>query len=537
MMKLSRLLIAVLIVTGWAAPLMAADSDYTEYTYDALGRPATITKPDGGSVSYAYLPNKVTVTNERGFNTDYHYKTFGNPDDKLLVEIDNGSGVGNTTYDYNAHGDLLLAVLRDASGQTVTYEYGYDNRHFLVYEILPEMSKVEGTSVSIQYTRDSVGNMTGRTDARGTTTYAYDHLDRLTGINYPGDTPDVSYTYHTNSNNIHMLNNGVRDYTYSYYPDNRVQQISYSVEGQGYDIFYAYNGKRNVEEITYPSGQYLTYNYLPDGLRIENVTHSNQGYIIKAVGYHPSGQMKEITYGNNIKTVVDFDAANRPKSIDAGLSNNPSRIVDLTYQFDGRGNVLSIVNGVNGSTLSMESNGYDSLDRLKNVQRSTHDYSQWDLMGYASNYDETYSFAYDYFGNIKPGNVNLGYDFDAADGCYNRLESLNVNDVVLTYDGSGNMNTLNPKPHLYGTTYIRNYTYDHTGRLSQYTFNATGVVCNYYYDSLGNRIKKSDQGVVSLYHYGSDDRLLTETITYTDNSVKNMDYLYLGSRVVAKYLW
>ena len=48
------------------------------------------------------------------------------------------------------------------------------------------------------------------TDADGMTTYTYDALNRLTGVNYPFGTPaSVSYTYDPMGNRLTMVQDGV----------------------------------------------------------------------------------------------------------------------------------------------------------------------------------------------------------------------------------------------------------------------------------------------------------------------------------------
>ncbi|MDP1293535.1 RHS repeat domain-containing protein, partial [Klebsiella variicola] len=58
---------------------------------------------------------------------------------------------------------------------------------------LKEHSPDRGT-VAMGY--DGAGNLTSRTDARGVlTSYAYDALNRVTGISYPSGAENASYAY------------------------------------------------------------------------------------------------------------------------------------------------------------------------------------------------------------------------------------------------------------------------------------------------------------------------------------------------------
>jgi YD repeat-containing protein len=70
----------------------------------------------------------------------------------------------------------------------------------------------DGRIVTYSYT--ATGMRASATDERGTTSYAYDPLDRLIGISVPGD-PNVGYTYDAVGNRLSLTSAaGTTQYAY-----------------------------------------------------------------------------------------------------------------------------------------------------------------------------------------------------------------------------------------------------------------------------------------------------------------------------------
>lgn len=59
----------------------------TSYTCDALNRVKSATNGDGSSRSYLYGPGSMSVTDERSRTTTYTYRSYGNPDQQILMGI------------------------------------------------------------------------------------------------------------------------------------------------------------------------------------------------------------------------------------------------------------------------------------------------------------------------------------------------------------------------------------------------------------------------------------------------------------------
>lgn len=475
------------------------------YDYDVLDRIKTVTKPDG-QVVYTYYDdmNQVAERNERNYITTTTYESYGDPDEKRLMKVED-AGQGTTTYTYTSKGDLTGVTMTGGITRTFTY----NDKQFLETETHPEMDS-NGSGVSITYTYDAVGNMLSRTDARGTTSYTYNSHDKLETIDYPGgNSPDANYTYQTGCENIQTLANNWVTYTFGYDYDDKLNSKTYTINNTAYAFGFTYNDLRNIKTITYPDQLVVTYGYYSDDARINSITavKSSAGINdspVTSIAYHPSGKIAQITYGNGVTTTTTYDLNERPETILAGPSNG---VTNLAYTYDGCSNVLSITdNRTAFNSITIDSaTGYDSLNRLKSAS------GQWGSV----------SFDYYYNGNRKTqtrGSSTTTYNYNTA----NRLMSLTgASSRSFDYDPSGNMTLNGPDTYLY----------DYANRITLVSGQNTA---EYRYDGAGNRIMHLASGTTKLYHYGLDNTVLSET---NGSGTVMTDYVYLGSRLINKYEW
>lgn len=178
--------------TGTSAPSGALTAALkTQYTYDAFGRPLTVTTPDNSQSTYAYtgIRNTAkTATIYTGSNTQstttYGYDAFGR-----LRTVEEPAGVSSssapvaanvtTSYGYDAGGRLSSVEMKGANGVVQNRIFDYDGRGFLLWEAHPE-------SGMTTYTYDALGKvLTKRQAAAGTLfdlNYTYDSAGRVTLI-------------------------------------------------------------------------------------------------------------------------------------------------------------------------------------------------------------------------------------------------------------------------------------------------------------------------------------------------------------------
>jgi RHS repeat-associated protein len=336
----------------------------------------------------------------------------------------------------------------------------------------------------VQYGYDAVGNRTSLTNARGqATTFTYDNLNRLTGINYP-DGSTVAYTYDAVGNRTQMVDS-TGTTTYAYDALNRVTSITNPgsrVVGYGYDA------AGNRTGVTYPDGKTVTYNY-DDANRLIRVADWASRQTTYA--YDNVGNLTGQTNPNNTTVSLTYDAANRLTGL-IHTSTVSGTIASFSYTMDRVGNRIRVVDTEGTTTYE-----YDKLYRLTSVTYP----------------DATFAaYQYDPMGNRTVMTTTLGvttYTYDGAD----RL--LSAGATTFTWDADGNMLSKGSMTFTYdaanrltqaisGTTTV-DFVYDGDGRRASKTVNGTATT--YTYDTIAGLayvLAEQTAGNITLYTYGTD---------------------------------
>ena len=158
---------------------------WTRYSYDAFGRPRSVTNPDGGGVSFSYLGTRETTrsqwvaSSESGSSQASTTETYDPQGRLIAVREDSGDtsvsrpqGDSVTTnYTYDVRGNLT-----GVSMGTQTRTFAYDGRGFLTRETVPEA----GDTVFSNF--DAKGHALQRVQGGNTLTYVYDAAERLTHV-------------------------------------------------------------------------------------------------------------------------------------------------------------------------------------------------------------------------------------------------------------------------------------------------------------------------------------------------------------------
>ncbi|WP_228487890.1 RHS repeat-associated core domain-containing protein [Rhodocyclus gracilis] len=155
------------------------------FNWDRLNRLSSKVDSRGKSMSFTYdkVGNILTKTTYQGSATSYVYNAANR-----LVMLQNPDYT-QVDYQYDPAGRLLSRVT--ANGARMTQQF--DANGWLTR--LDQYDATNALVSSTTYTRDRVGNITGQTDASGTTTFALDALYRLSTADYPGTTNDELFSY------------------------------------------------------------------------------------------------------------------------------------------------------------------------------------------------------------------------------------------------------------------------------------------------------------------------------------------------------
>lgn len=467
-----------------------------EYAYDARNRLESITS--GSSVTglvFDALGNLTDETDPNSNDTTYDH----DPLNRLIETLDALSGA--TDYGYNVN-DSLTSV-EAPNGATTTY----------VYDDLGNLLSVTSPDTGMTtYTYDAAGNRLTQTDANNVNVeYTYDALNRLTGIEYPNSSLDVTLTYDEGTNqkgHLTTMADGSGTTTFSYDVYGNLTQESKYIDGNTHVTTYTYDAANLLESITYPSGRTVDYtrNSLGQITEVETTYDTATITVADSITYEPFGPLAGLTFGNDLTMSRDYDAQYRLTNQTTGA------IQDLSFTLDAAGNIDAIADGVNGSLSRAFTQ--DELHRI--------DYED-------GAYGEK-EYTYDEVGNRlarvhDTGSITtqtLTYVTDS-----NRLATHDGNTVTL--DSAGNM-TADPAEDL-------SFIYDDHNRLIE-AYVSSMLQASYIYNALGQRVKKVEAAGgerTFVLHYGINGELLGETV-YDDQGSKiaERDYLWLDALPMAQ---
>ena len=357
-----------------------ANGHTTSYTYDAANRLASVRGADSAVTTYARdsMGSIVSRTDPNGHITAYNFDL----DERL---IDTASPLGRhwtSTYDPEGH----RISLEDPRGYAA---------------IDP---------------------------STGTTTYAYDALGRLTGIDYGDATPDVTYSFDAAGQVVAMEDAQGIDGLEGYTVDNLGRRTAVIRDGK--TISYGYDAVGRVTNRTYPTRIKEPFvegfSYDADG-RIQSETMN--GGAVATYAYDAAGNPVTRTFGNGVVESRTYDRVGRVLSIVHTLG--ATLLGQFAYTYDAAGNRLSETNSSGTQTYT-----YDGAERLTGI-------------------------------------------------CYTAACTEPDSFIHYTYDGAGNRLT---ETRSSGTT---TYVYDADDELIQSTAPG-GIVTNYAYDPAGNEVQNGE---------------------------------------------
>ncbi len=438
-------------------------------------------------------------TDGKGVITDYTYDAL-----KRLIQVtrnlgstDPSTADATTTWHYDVAG-RLAGVTDPVGGDT---SYAYDD----IGNLLSQTSADTGTST---FAYDTAGNLIRKTDANGQVfTYSYDALNRLTAIDAPGTTDDITYVYDNCPGGVGRLCHVT--YGNGLLPEGNQVHYWYNAFGdtvQHQGILYGYDAQGRVQTLDYPSGSRVTYRYDASG-RVDQVDFSINGQswmLASGVRYAPFGPVTGLVYGNGLRLNQTFDAAYRftGQRVADNIAAPTVTVLDRAYPaYDANGNRLGQIDMLVG-----DSNfGYDALNRLATAA------GPFGARGYT----------YDKNGNrirLVADSITIQADYAPES---NRLNTLGGADVLL--DNNGNMLSQG----------LWTYAYNPHNRLVDAAENTT-LKASFRYNGLGQRFAKTDETAAQGKYvlYGRNGERLVEA----DNSGNVLlEYLYLNGQLLAVY--
>ncbi|MEO1708260.1 MAG: RHS repeat-associated core domain-containing protein, partial [Pseudomonadota bacterium] len=479
-------------------------------TYDVLNRATRVRENVApfATTTTAYLSGaRMRVTDPVGAQTTTTYRRFGSPDEGEVIKIQQPEGV-TTEMAYDIFGNMLTARQYGSSnGYSVdqTQRYYYDDRLRLCRHSVPETK-------STVYSYDDANQMVWRATGRSETAncpalansnarifYSYDDLGRVTGVNYPGATPDISHQYDANGN-VTRTSNGAATWNYIYTSADQLHRETLTVDGRTYGLVHGYNPTGHRTSLTFPNGKKATF--FPDGMgrptRVQDGFGAGRDRWADNIDYHPNGAVYGINYLNGHTLTQTQNARQLLETIDVG--NGPSVAVSLIYDHDANGRVTSIFDSVNPGW--NRSFGYDDLGRLETAS------GPWGT----GDYD------YDALGNM-------------------RRKQLGASVVELDYGTTNRLSRVRESSNG-GASFAgwRNYAYDNRGNVTnngkiayQYRWtdqphrmSGSGAAGDFLYDGNLKRVKQVQGGKTIYSVYSQSGAML-----YRDNITDNETTAYI----------
>jgi RHS repeat-associated protein len=355
-------------------------------TWDDADRVSSSITPDGKETKRAYDFAQADWLGAKVFRQqvtdplDHHQFSWFDVRDNLLAVDQQPTDVASrrrTTYEYDPVGEVTKVT--DPAGNVTSHTYD------LVAERLTTTTP-DGGTISEEY--DNLGNVVVRTtpndEADGGTTFTYDH-DRLVFVDYPGDTPDVTYGYGgpgaagKGAGRIMSIDDGVRFRTFEY--DDlgyiSVQHDTMKLQQGGIgdlDLTSSmeHDGLGRLRSLTYPDGEQVTYGFDSGGL-VSAATGVKGAFTysyVTSLEYDEFAQRRFQSEGNGARTVWGYHPGNRRLASQTTIAG--SQVVQsLAYEYDDVGNLKKAVNTIaspqsnfKGGT-STQTYEYDGFNRLK----------------------------------------------------------------------------------------------------------------------------------------------------------------------------
>jgi RHS repeat-associated protein len=347
----------------------------SRFTYDKMGRPKSITLPEGGSFTYTY-------------GTDASWSMTG-PEGSSSSATDDGRGLLLSRSDF-------VMKPGDSSGHDVGQSYRYGP-----FGVLARIDVANGPSTKIRYdasgrrisfddpdtghstyTWNGFGDLMQETDANhDVTTYVPDALGRVQQV----ITADgvTNYELDTAPNGIGRLAKTTSpdevDCAYSYDGAGRLTTQTWTLRtgiaaADGtYTMATSYDGAGRPSSITYPAvaGQAplaLDRTYGPNGM-LSSIGRQGAQALWTANTRNARGLITKETTANGVQTTYDYPAATGLLREVTSRDLSEQVIRDLVYDYDGARRVRQRT--TDGQ--SVEIFRYDTIDRLVDWQTGAAD--------------------------------------------------------------------------------------------------------------------------------------------------------------------
>jgi RHS repeat-associated protein len=505
------------------------------HTRDPLGRVTELSTADGGTWSWEFSPAGYVAKSREpsGQATQYHYDSNGH----LTEQID-GAGVA-TQFTYTAEGRIEtitakdrpeLSYAYDAAGRLLSSTCGKQTVHYQYDAVGRRIRATHPNGREVQYTYDSLANMTGWKDNRGASeAIEYDAGNRPVSIRDSAQGTS-RYQYDLSGNLVALTGPLGNSQHRSFSPAGKLREVSDETIGRA---VYDYDAAGRLTKLTRPSGGQTRYAYdvlgnpttVTDPLGNETkATYDEVGRVktkTDAKGqtteftYDPAGRLRQKRFSDGATVRYEYDAQSRVTSVDDGA-------FPVHYAYDTLGNCVQMEYPAIKRVIRAEYNIFGQRTKLVDSEGRTTHYEYDGLQRLAAlklGEKDAIAFGYDESGRLAtvkyPDGAVRSCKYDVA----GRATSLAITgrdgktlaDWKFGYDAAGNRTEI-AQPD--GTR--RQYRFDAAGQLTEES-NGDQAKTVYSYAKGGNRAKLVRAESTTEYKVDADDRLVAaggETFTW-----------------------
>jgi len=478
-------------------------------TYDALGRPLTVTRSNTESQSYTYSGRATKFVDENGATRISQIDGLGRP--TIVCEISSSSLQGGGSpascgTDISGNGYLSSYAYSVSSGATVTtVTQGVQTRSFKADWLGRTISVTEPETGTASYTYaiNSTGLQVVRTKPRANqtsastttnTTTQYDLLGRVVSVTYnDGVTPTKTFSYDASASWSNFSQTNLKGrLSMAAVATNGIgaAKTAYTYDAMGRPAGLAECAPSNCGSSYYSTA--YTYDWMGDLLS----SNDGQG-VTESYTYSPAGEVKSITSSINDAT--------HPPDLVSNVQNGPfgptnwqlgNGLVGVqSYDTLGRVSGGWVCNGSTAASCSGGTEVYGFISAWKGVrltsssdtvlaQTSTYGYDEFNRLAsrtVTSGTVQNFSWTYDRYGNRWTQTLTAGSGSAPQPDFNFNLNNNQLSVSGYSYDAAGNL--ISDGNHT--------YTYDAEGNITAVD---NGATAKYTYNALNQRVRIDKSG-------------------------------------------
>ncbi|PWT90964.1 MAG: hypothetical protein C5B54_06215, partial [Acidobacteria bacterium] len=217
----------------------ASGWDYTpsltrnKYQFNTNGELSAIVDEFGNSQTFTYQNSRLTSISSSGKSLNFYYAPDGH--------IDRIQDSSNRTVRYTFNNQGALVGVTDSANRMKSYSYTQTRYGQALSQIKDHWGRVLS-----DITYDSLGRVSSQT--KNGETYSYNYASSSQTLAVPTGYNATAYNYDTNGfiTFAKLQNDGGYGYTYDYYPDGTLQQITDTV---GVKTYFTYNANATIASI------------------------------------------------------------------------------------------------------------------------------------------------------------------------------------------------------------------------------------------------------------------------------------------------